>query len=124
MRVDVDRLRVMSDQVDHRGPRARRGQGSNIRQPPPVPAPGKMYASSTFFHANQALKYACTPWGRYPLGQISDDTQCAAELALSIVEKGRFDVRFQTISDEFQAHFKPHFSASYYRVSEAHQAAL
>ena len=28
----------------------------------------------------------------YPLGQISDDTQCASELALSIVEKGRFDV--------------------------------
>eukprot|EP01043_Picozoa_sp_COSAG02_P057510 COSAG02_NODE_6994_length_3237_cov_2.412046_3_plen_216_part_01 len=28
----------------------------------------------------------------YPLGQISDDTQCASELALSIVAKGRFDV--------------------------------
>jgi ADP-ribosylglycohydrolase len=28
----------------------------------------------------------------YPLGQISDDTQCASELALSIVDKGRFDV--------------------------------
>ena len=32
------------------------------------------------------------PNAGYPLGQISDDTQCAAELALSIAEKGRFDV--------------------------------